>query len=344
MDSPGIYPTDIMSIVNDAWDHSFSLVVSNQKAIADRGWGPLNYALLDNDDIKCTMTDSEKCQYHEMLKGNSSNGHVTLSELSSKAIQQSSSLLTASSISESTNNEDIPHSNKSLNMKNEMKYDPRYLSKVLPNSVMTMNNIDLNFSVGRSADIARRLLHDSDLREAREANQKLANKGKQARNKLDAAKKLTAMLNFNNIGCRVGEDSLKLRLDMARKKKEIDDAIQHKKDKMTNERKRKYDEIQNELKNGLPEHELSITQLKALCLHKKKKDDKVSISKLKRNKLVSLWLSWKSRYDPVDISIETGTSNILRTKTSEVEVNCDTGVCQDVDDNEHTFFGNSVLS
>ena len=234
MDSPGIYPTDIMSIVNDAWDHSFALVASNQKAIADRGWGPLNYALLDDDDIKCTMTDSEKCQYHAMLKGrNSSNDGnlISLTELSSKerAMQQSSSMLTASSISELTNNGDIPHSNKSLlNMKNEMNYDPRYLSKVLPNSVMTMDNIELNFSVGRSADIARRLLHDSDLREAREANQKLANKGKQARNKLDAAKKLTAMLNFNNIGCRVGEDSLKLRLEMARKKKEVDDALQHK--------------------------------------------------------------------------------------------------------------------
>ena len=122
---------------------------------------------------------------------------------------------------------------------------------------ITMDHIDLNVSVGRSTDIAQRLQDNSDIREA---NQKLASKGKQARNKLDNARKLTAMLNFNNISCNVGEDSLKLRFEMTRKKKEIDDAIQQKKDKMTNKQKHKYDEIQNKLKNDLPEHELSITQ------------------------------------------------------------------------------------
>ena len=66
MDSPGIYPTDIMSIVNDAWDDSFAVVESNKKAISDRGWCPLNYALLNDDNIKSTMTDSENCQYMQL--------------------------------------------------------------------------------------------------------------------------------------------------------------------------------------------------------------------------------------------------------------------------------------
>ena len=30
-----------------------------KKAISDRGWCPLNYALLDEDDIKSTRTGSE---------------------------------------------------------------------------------------------------------------------------------------------------------------------------------------------------------------------------------------------------------------------------------------------
>ena len=60
---------------------------------------------------------------------------------------------------------------------------------------------------------------------------------------------------------------------------------------MTNKQKRKYGEVQKELNNGLPLHQLSITHLKSLCLHKKEKDDKVSISKLKRDELVSLWMS-----------------------------------------------------
>jgi len=209
-----------------------------------------------------------------------------------------------------------------------MNYDPKYLTKVLPNSVCTVNRNDLNFTVGRSAEIARRLLHESDLCEAREANQKLAKQGKIARQKLETAKKLTAMLNFNNIGCKVGEDSLKIRLEMAKKKKDIDDAIQQKKDKMTNERKRKYDEVQNELRNGLPLHQLSITQLKSLCLHKKNKDDKVSISKLKRDELVSLWLNWKTRADPVDVSTSSQVEEVdimssNNCTSSQVEVDCD---------------------
>ena len=50
MDSPGIYPTDIMSIVNDIWDCSFAVIESNETAVADRGWNPLNYCLLDDND------------------------------------------------------------------------------------------------------------------------------------------------------------------------------------------------------------------------------------------------------------------------------------------------------
>ena len=54
------------------------------------------------------------------------------------------------------------------------------------------------------------------------------------------------MLNFNTIGCKVGEDSLRIRLDMAQKKKECDEKVQQKKDKIINEQKRKYDKIQAE--------------------------------------------------------------------------------------------------
>ena len=42
IDSPGIYATDIMVIVNNAWQQSFAQVDHNKKAISDRGWDPLN--------------------------------------------------------------------------------------------------------------------------------------------------------------------------------------------------------------------------------------------------------------------------------------------------------------
>ena len=93
-----------------------------------------------------------------------------------------------------------------------------------------------------------------------------------------------------------------------------------KKDKATNERKRKHDEVQSKIDNSLPLDQLSITQLKSLCHHKKRKDDKVSISKLKRDELLLLWLNWKSRPDPANIvstSREDSTSQVLEVDIDE---------------------------
>ena len=101
---------------------------------------------------------------------------------------------------------------------------------------------NLHLSTGRAADVARRLIHDHDIREAREVNQNLVSKGKEAKQKLKNARKLTAMLNFNTISCKGGEDSLKIRLDMTLKKN-CDEKVQQKKNKIVNERKSKYEKI-----------------------------------------------------------------------------------------------------
>ena len=90
----------------------------------------------------------------------------------------------------------------------------------------------MNVKIGRSAFVARTLLHEGDLNEAREINWTFALKGKEAMKKLEHEKKLTGMLNFRSIGCQIGEDRLntwKLRLQMAQKKKIIDIEPQMKK-------------------------------------------------------------------------------------------------------------------
>ena len=206
MDSPGIFSTDIMILINDAWEQSFARVDFNKKAISDRGWNPLNYSLLNDEDIKATMTDSEHFEYQSMLKMNSNDTPMNniLSEASMKTL-----------ISDLTDANSGVLDRKHI----EPNYDPRYLTKVILDSVTISKQ--LNFSTGRAADIARRLIHDHGIHEAREANKNLTKKGKLARKKLDDAKKLTAVLNFNTIGCQIGEDSLKLRMDMARKKKKV---------------------------------------------------------------------------------------------------------------------------
>ena len=125
---------------------------------------------------------------------------------------------------------------------------------------------------------------------------------------------------------------------MAKKKKDIEDALQQKKDKATNERKRKHDEVQTKIDNGLPIDQLSTSQLKSLCHHKKRKDDKVSISKLKRDELLLLWLNWKSRPDPVSVSMSCD-HNI---STSQAEVDRD-DECHYVNCNENATIDNTVL-
>ena len=76
--------------------------------------------------------------------------------------------------------------------------------------------------------------------------------------------------------------------------------VKQNKDKKTNERKQKFEEVKKQIDDGnLPLDKLSMSQLKTLCSHKKQKSDKVSISKLKQNELLPLWLSWKDREEEV---------------------------------------------
>ena len=53
-------PTDMIPLIVAAWDKSFGRVQSNKKAIADRGWNPLNRNLLLHTDIRATMTAQER--------------------------------------------------------------------------------------------------------------------------------------------------------------------------------------------------------------------------------------------------------------------------------------------
>ena len=44
-------PSDIIPLLNTAWEKSFAIVSRGRKAIVERGWGPLNYVLLDHPEI-----------------------------------------------------------------------------------------------------------------------------------------------------------------------------------------------------------------------------------------------------------------------------------------------------
>ena len=57
---PTIYPYKIIPLINTAWAQSFARPSSNKKAIAERGWYPLNRNLLLNNTLRTTMTKSDK--------------------------------------------------------------------------------------------------------------------------------------------------------------------------------------------------------------------------------------------------------------------------------------------
>jgi len=49
---------EVIKLVKDAWHQSFSKVLTNKTAIAQRGWGPLNRNALLHPEISCTNTAS----------------------------------------------------------------------------------------------------------------------------------------------------------------------------------------------------------------------------------------------------------------------------------------------
>ena len=49
--------TDTIPIVNYSWERSFAIVENNKKALLQRGWSPMNRALLVDPEIARTKDD-----------------------------------------------------------------------------------------------------------------------------------------------------------------------------------------------------------------------------------------------------------------------------------------------
>ena len=193
MDNPSILAIDIIPIVNYAWKESFARVETN---ISDCGWNPLNYNLLVNKQIAPTMTNSEIIKLDTMLKdGNSTiaTGSLTQQSSTGSANDVSTMMICTNNIylSDLTDYDGLG-----------MNYNPTFIRQI-PKTVIALKD-KLNFQTGRSAHVARALIHESDILEAREKNQMSATKGKEAKAKIEKAKKLSAMLNFKAFGCKIG--------------------------------------------------------------------------------------------------------------------------------------------
>jgi hypothetical protein len=88
---------DVVDLVARAWDDSFARINSNQKAIAERGWTPLNYNCLLHPEIVATSTRSNQ-QQKDVDKdnnnnNNNNNNNSTQQTLESPAIESSDDIV-----------------------------------------------------------------------------------------------------------------------------------------------------------------------------------------------------------------------------------------------------------
>ena len=294
-----LVPTDIVPIVNMAWNSSFVNVENNLVAIRERGWSPLNYALLESDDIKLTMTNSDVVHFKSILKNSQCNNADN--ELSAHTFAGSASTSTKT-ISEL--------SGPNLN------YDPKFLSVNAPVEEVTFSS-KMNFQSGHSQRVLESLVHHHDLNQARESIRANKAQGDLMKKKSIEIKKLTAMYNFKHIGCRIGKDSLQLKQLLSKEKEEREqkkrldkerkeadkkrkssintfNRLRKEKEKFEN-RKRKYEDI---ISLNIPDDKLSNKHLTDLINFKKSKDDTFIISKMKKAELKPLWTQLKDRPNP----------------------------------------------
>ena len=71
---------DIVDLVSKAWDESFAHIAINQKAVAEQGWGPLNYNLLLHPEIQLTSTSNLQTETNNIQPASS----ITPSGLNSR--------------------------------------------------------------------------------------------------------------------------------------------------------------------------------------------------------------------------------------------------------------------
>ena len=161
------------------------------------------------------------------------------------------------------------------------------------------------------------MVHQHDLNQARESIRENKAKGDAMKKKSSEIKKLTAMYNFKNIGCRIGKDSLELKQLISKEKEEREQKKKLEKERKEAERKRriemssfnrskkeknkfdtrkrKYDEI---ISLNIPDDKLSNKQLTDLINFKKSKDDSFNTARMKKAQLKTLWIQLKDRPNP----------------------------------------------
>lgn len=257
--------TDLIPIINYAWNHSFARKDKNRNAIADRGWNPLNRKLLTDEDLRATMTDKEKTRkYNEM------NNIIHPSQSN-----EADSICNATSTSSSAPT----------------------CSTFTMNSQPTINNPpqppSLNFSYGTARNCLDALVKDSDLQKARERIKENLNKGITIKHQLKEAKRITSGIVFKCNTTRLGQTVFDACNENRIKKK------QQERDKIRKEKESHAIMVQKamEVLQQKPDiNKMTIRDLTTICKPLKLKSDGKMPNK--KQELIEAYLVWKNRPPP----------------------------------------------
>ena len=258
IDPASLCSTDIIPLVNIAWELSFARVNLNKKAIAERGWGPLNRNLLLYKEIQDTMTKSEREFFSHKLYNNPPLSSIDMINDTSTAVSDLSNV-----------------SQKFFNTQQSQKVTA------------------LNYTSGNSAIVLDTIVAEKDLMEARERNRLKKMEGNDIKHKLDAVKTVATMFHFNNLGCVIGKDALQKKQHIVAIQQSKILQARKKEESVFQEKKLKYEEI---VALNLSDDKLKNDQLKTLLAYKKRKLDK-PFSGLNKKNLLQLWKEWKNRIE-----------------------------------------------
>ena len=263
LQNDGIVDTDLMPLVNRAWDMSFARVHKNKNAIANRGWNPLNKALLLDPTLRSTMTSTEKSnEYNEQNKIIVPKKKVFshLEGMRTDSITTQTDLCTESDKSSLNNN---PISN------------------------------DLNFSSGMSNYCLKAYVSNEQLQQAREQMRKDMDSGKSIKEQLKESTRLSAGIVFKAGSSRLGKTVFDVYKENQEEKHRIAiDKIRND-EKVYNENVRKAEEVFDKKKTL---ENMTIKELTIVCKPLKRKEDGKMPNK--KDQLIQKYREWFGRPTP----------------------------------------------
>ena len=291
--------TDIIPIVNYAWDRSFARIRTNLKAIRDRGWGPLNQVLLSHPDI---------------INGSVNDNDISALVTSYECCQDLPST-TNCIISTDTSAATTPSPQSS------------------PTQKQAIDMEDLNISNGFAGETLT-----SILRQLQRDKQTQMNLQKNKRNGIDFlesmshVKKWSSGTIFENNKYHLDEDVLKMAsINAMKKENEFWNKVKRYYCEYQ-KKKKEFNAAKSELQKRTLHNNLPIKILKPLCLWKKRKGDVKMPTK--QDGLLVCWRETKDRSDMLIEEYLKTTSTIFETYQKDHKGSALTISVVEADDNK----------